>query len=168
MKTKNSFNLVKLFIILTLGAQFSACAPTATKRDSSASALSDGSGEYRVTFDKAGFDYFYVMAFDSGQVEATLYFFPNSATIHPYAGAYTRRKLGTYAFNGSTYKITWAYETCKSEGHETSVLSEQGTLQAQLGGASMDLDRLDGFTHWLKYTVGLSSVTEDKACTLIP
>lgn len=169
MKTLSAFKLNWLIIILTLGLQISACAPTESKRTESVSATSDGSGEYLATFDVSGQCAAYSLKFDQGQVRATLYYFFHCSALNMYAEAYTRKKIGTYTFDGVNYVISWAYETCGKLGGETVLRVDANRVSASVNGVQMEIKRTgDDYAQWLGQ-VGLpASYTEDRDCNSIP
>lgn len=168
MKTQIASNLIWLTTILTLGLQVSACAPTESKRSESVSATSDGSGEYRVEYDAAGQCGAYVLKFAQGQVTGTLYYFYHCSTVNMYDAAHLRKKIGTYSFNGTSYAITWSYETCSPVGSET--VAVVGTkIAAQVRGALTNLDRLDGYSAYIgRGGIYGGADDEDLGCNLIP
>lgn len=135
-------------ITLTLVLQFTvSCAETASIEQSQVNAASPSPiEEYRMEYVKAGHNYSYVVKVQGDKVEAITYYFTDTQNFH---AAVTRIGRGTVQ-NG---QVTWTYETCPS-----------GQTNLTLAG----LERLDGYTAWLKDVMHLVSVQEDVNCDLIP
>lgn len=138
----------RAIITLTLVLQFTvSCAEnSAHEKASSAAASPVNVEEYRTMYSKAGHDYAYVVKVQGSYIESTLYYFNNPSWFN---SAIVRKRVGSL-LNG---EVVITSETCPSNGEKLSAAG---------------MERLDGFTKWLKDVHGLTSVQEDVNCDLIP